>query len=298
MYRIDILKKLFSNKVNINQYLRKKTNLSEKDIIKLSYDIQSGSYIKSYNYNYAKSKRVLNSVIKEINSTNYKTLMDFGCGELTNFYTLMRNIKTKSKVFICYDLSFSRILVGKNFLKKKIKIQKKKIQLKCFSNNSIKIPLPDNSIDLVTSCHSLEPNKTNANKILKELWRISKKKLILLEPNNKLAEKFSSKIMLERFKKHNYVLDLEKKIKKITSRYKIIDNKINFDPLLPASIFILEKNSKKSNKFNFLNPNDNSDILKKNFNFYYSQKTGQIFPIVDDIVIFNKDEIYTYPNLK
>ena len=205
MYRIDILKKLFSNKVNINQYLRKKTNLSEKDIIKLSYDIQSGSYIKSYNYNYAKSKRVLNSVIKEINSTNYKTLMDFGCGELTNFYTLMRNIKTKSKVFICYDLSFSRILVGKNFLKKKIKIQKKKIQLKCFSNNSIKIPLPDNSIDLVTSCHSLEPNKTNANKILKELWRISKKKLILLEPNNKLAEKFSSKIMLERFKNHNSV---------------------------------------------------------------------------------------------
>ena len=55
MYRIDILKKLFLNKVNINQYLRKKTNLSEKDIIKLSYDIQSGSYIKSYNYNYIKS---------------------------------------------------------------------------------------------------------------------------------------------------------------------------------------------------------------------------------------------------
>ena len=43
---IDFLKKLYLNKTNINQYLRKKTNLSETEIIKLSYDIQSGSYIK------------------------------------------------------------------------------------------------------------------------------------------------------------------------------------------------------------------------------------------------------------
>ena len=126
MYRIDILKKLFSKKININQYLRKKTELSEKDIIKLSYDVQSGSYVKSYNYNYIKSKKILSPIIKEINSTSFKSLMDFGCGELTNFYTLMNNIKTKNKVFIGYDLSFSRILVGKKFLNKKKKFQKKK----------------------------------------------------------------------------------------------------------------------------------------------------------------------------
>ena len=168
--------------------------------------------------------------------------------------------------------------------------------MKCFSNNSIKIPLPDNSIDIVTTCHSLESNKINANKILKELWRISKKKLILLEPNNRLTKKYSNKIVEQKFKKHKYVLELEKKLKKITIKYKIIDNKLNFDPTLPASIFILEKNSNKSNKFNFLNPKDNNDILKNRTNFYYSKKTGQIFPIIDGIIIFNKNEIYTYPN--
>jgi ubiquinone/menaquinone biosynthesis C-methylase UbiE len=279
---IDFLKKLYLNKTNINQYLRKKTNLSEIEIIKLSYDIQSGSYIK--NYNYFKSKKILSQVIKEINSTNYKSLMDFGCGELTNFYTLIDNIKTKNKLFVAYDLSFSRILIGKNFLKKK----NKKIQLKLFSNNSIKIPLPDNSIDVVTSCYALEPNKNNAYKILKELWRISKKKLILLEPNNKLGDELIKK----RFKENNYILNLEKKIKKITSRYKIINCEFNGNSSNPASIYILEKNSNKSNKFNFLNPENNNDILKKKLNFYSSEKTGQIFPIVDDIVIFNKNEVY------
>jgi len=280
---IDFLKKLYLNKTNISQYLKKKTNLSEKEIIKLSYDIQSGSYVK--NYNYLKSKKALSQVIKEINSTNYKSLMDFGCGELTNFYTLIDNIETKNKFFVAYDLSFSRILIGNKFLKKK----KKKIQLKLFSNNSIRIPLPDNSIDIVTSCHALESNKKNANKILKELWRISKKKLILLEPNNLLGDKLTK----QRHNEHNYIVDVEKKIKKITLRYKIVKNKFNFNPLNPASIFILEKNSNKNNKFNFLNPKNNNDILKKKLNFYYSQKTGQIFPIVDDIVIFNKNEVYS-----
>jgi ubiquinone/menaquinone biosynthesis C-methylase UbiE len=280
--KIDFLKKLYLNKTNINQYLRKKKNLSEKEIIKLSYDIQSGSYVK--NYNYFESKKTLSQVIKEINSTDYKSLMDFGCGELTSFYTLINNIKIKNKTFFAYDLSFSRILIGKKFLKKK----KKKIQLKLFSNNSNRIPLPDNSIDIVTSCHALEPNKKGANKILKELWRISKKKLILLEPNNQLGDKLIKK----RFKENNYILDLEKKIKKITLRYKIINNEFNFNPLNPASIFILEKNSNKSNKFNFLNPENNNDILKRKLNFYYSEKTGQIFPIIDDIVIFNKNEVY------
>jgi len=68
------------------------------------------------------NKKVLRQVIKEINSTNYKSLMDFGCGELTSFYTLINNIKIKNKTFFACDLSFSRIVVGKKFFNKKKKI--------------------------------------------------------------------------------------------------------------------------------------------------------------------------------
>ena len=275
--KIDFLKKIYLKGKNINQYLRKKTNLSETEIIKLSYDVQSGSYVKKYNY--LKSKKVLSQFIKEINSTDYKSLMDFGCGELTNFYTLINNIKIKNKTFFAFDISFSRMVEGKKFIDKK----KKKIELKLFSNNSLNIPLPDNRIDLITSCHALEPNKKNCYKILKELWRVSKIKLVLLEPNNQLGNTLTKR----RQKKHNYIFNLEKKIKKITPNYKIINNKINFNPLNPASIFILEKNSNKSNKFNFVNPKDSNDVLKKRKNFFYSKKTGKIFPIINDIVNFN-----------
>jgi ubiquinone/menaquinone biosynthesis C-methylase UbiE len=127
-------------------------------------------------------------MIKEINSTKFKSLLDFGCGELTNFYTLMKNIKTSKKVFYANDYSFNRIFLGKKFLNKK----KLSINLTCFANDTIKIPLPDNSIDIVTTVHAIEPNKYDANKILMELWRIAKKKLILLEPNNKLTNEMPS----------------------------------------------------------------------------------------------------------
>lgn len=44
-----------------------------------------------------------------------------------------------------------------------------------FTNDLIKIPLPDNSIDIVTTLDAIEPNKNDANKILIGLWRITKK---------------------------------------------------------------------------------------------------------------------------
>jgi len=271
------LKKLYSKDINVNEYLRKNTTLPEEEIIKLSYDVQSGSYVTKFTY--FKSKKILNKVIKQINSTNYKSLIDFGCGELTNSYTILCNINIKNKVFFGYDLSLSRILEGKKFLDKK-----KKVKIKLFSTDFINIPLPDNSVDIVLSCHSLEPNKKNAYRILKELWRIAKKKLILLEPDNNLG----NKLIKKRFVKHNYVLNLEKKIKKITLNYKIIDNVNYFNDLNPSSVFIIEKNTKKNSKLNFLNPNDKNDILKKKKNFYYSQKHDEKFLIRDDIVIFNK----------
>ena len=288
-YNIKTLKRLYKRNININQFLRKKTNLSEKSIIKISYDLQSGSYIRSYNY--MNSLKNLNFMIKEINSTKFKSLLDFGCGELTNFYTLMKNIKTSKKVFYANDYSFNRIFLGKKFLNKK----KLSINLTCFANDTIKIPLPDNSIDIVTTVHAIEPNKYDANKILMELWRIAKKKLILLEPNNELTNEMPSylkKKINQRLKKNNYTLNLEEKIKNITTDYRIIKSNNHFNPLNPSSLFIIEKNSQKSSKLNFLNPDNNNDKLKKNLSFYFSEKTGRIFPIIKNIVLFNKNEIF------
>ena len=117
MFKKKKLRKIYLKGININQYLRKFSNIREKEIIKLSYDIQSGSYVKKFNYK--KSKTAINELILEVKNSNFNSLLDFGCGELTNFYTLIKNINCKKKKFFAFDLSFSRISEGINFLKKK-----------------------------------------------------------------------------------------------------------------------------------------------------------------------------------
>jgi hypothetical protein len=55
---------------------------------------------------------------------------------------------------------------------------------------------------------------------------------------------------------------------------------------------LLVKIQKKKNKLNFLNPSNNRDVLKNNSNFCFSENTGELFPIIDDIILFNKKEIF------
>ena len=109
----------FQNK-NISIFLRKnyKNRISEDQIIKTSYDLQAGNYIKIYDYN--RSKKNLEVLINEINKTEFRSILDFGCGELTSTYTILKNLKNikNKKIFAC-DLSLLRIYYGVEFLKKK-----------------------------------------------------------------------------------------------------------------------------------------------------------------------------------
>ena len=94
----------------------------------------------------------------------------------------------------------------------------------------------------------IEDNDSNdAEKLEKKIWSVWSKH----PKDNRLTEKMSKskrKIINKRFKKHNYVLNLEDKIKKITSNYKILEIKDQFNVFNPASLFIVSKNSKKKNK--------------------------------------------------
>ena len=287
-FNINKIAKISFQKKNVNQFLRKYSKLNETQIIKASYDFQAGSYVGMYKYE--KSYKNLKDLIKEINLTKFSTFLDFGGGELTNFHTILKNIKNlKSKFFFCCDLSFLRIYHGVEFLKKKKHSLK---NMNFFVNNGIDIPLPDSSVDLVTTCHVIEPNKIRASKIIKELYRITKKKLILLEPDNTLIKKNNrlKKKINNRFNKHNYVKNIDLKLKKLNINFKKIELENHFNRLNPASIFIIKKNPKKINKPQFLNPFKKNDKLFKMENCYFSKKDNRKFNIINIIILLNKNE--------
>ena len=280
-YNLVNLKK---KKINYREFLVKNTQLSISEITRLSYDLQSGTYVKFYNkLKTNKNIYIYNSNMKNlskyINNKKIQTLLDFGTGEGTKLPYILKHNKQLKKIFAC-DVSFNRLSVGYDFLKKELKKEDlSKVTLFC--NENFELPFKNNSIDLVFTGGVLENMSNNKmDNMILELLRVTKKRLILLEPridNISITD-------LRRMKKFKLNFNLNKILKK---------NKINFiedvwskleDNNSPYSIRIIDKKTKSSKDQNFYLKNENYPLRKMN-NFFYS-KFGKIIPILNNIVIF------------
>jgi ubiquinone/menaquinone biosynthesis C-methylase UbiE len=273
--------KKYSEGKNISLYLKKNSNLSKEAITKISYDLQSGKTIN----NFTRSKRrivskVMTPMVEEIKKfKNVKTILDFGAGELTNLSFLKK--KLKNIKFYANDISFNRLYLGKKFLDKEFR-GKNNVILIC--NNHFKLPFKDNSFDIVTTMQALEPNGSMEKPLLKELYRVCKKGIVSCEPHYEIANQSQKK----RMKLHGYVINLEKTIKKLKYKYKIVNQNYSLKKINPTSIFVIMKNSKSSSKPEMTDPATGDILVKKN-NFYLNKKSKRIYPIIDTIIYLNEN---------
>ena len=290
-----LLQEKYKKKQNIQLFLKNKT-FSNREIIKLAYDIQSGSYIKFFKkLTREKKVNVYFPLIKAINDNfkNVKTILDFGCGELTTSAYIFKNLNHKIKKYYANDVSFNRLLVGSNELKKKL-TKKNYNKFKIFCNSDNNLPFKDKSIDLVLTVHALEPNNQYKYEIFNELLRVSKLGIILMEPHYEISDVKQKKRMI----KFDYIRGIEKILRLKKIKYHIIEKKFHLNNLNKSSIFVLKNNlTKKKQHDNFVDPIKKNDLIKKD-NFLYSKKTFRAFPIINDIAIFNEDSQIFLPNLK
>ena len=232
-----IAKKKHSAKKNIQKFFKNKFN--KTDVVKISYDIQSGDYIDYFNhFSQKKIKNIYHPLIEAIknNFKNSKTILDFGCGELTTSYYIFNQLKKKIKKYFANDNSLNRLIVGTNNLKKKLsKNDLKKFEIFC--NSKYKLPLKENSIDLIFTIHSLEPNNKIKNKIFDELFRVSRHGVILMEPHYEISSKKQKKRML----KLDYVRGIEKLLKNRKVNYQIIKKNYHVNNENKSSLFIIKK---------------------------------------------------------
>ena len=116
-----------------------------------------------------------------------------------------------------FDISYSRIKYARYFLKEN-GISASKL----YVGDLFYAPFEENSIDVVYSSHTLEPNGGHEKKALQELYRIAKKYLVLFEPIYELANDRAKKHM----DKHGYVKNLY--LYAIELGYNVIEYKLIF----------------------------------------------------------------------
>jgi ubiquinone/menaquinone biosynthesis C-methylase UbiE len=232
--KIDLLKvkERYNEGVNIMQALREELNttVNTSQIIEISYDMQSGSYIGLISDATDRYFHECKEILKEF-ADHAESILDAGAGELTTTAHLINKLAFKGEVY-AFDISWSRLKMGSRYYAMSNNID----QINYFVADMKNIPLSDNSIDLVYTNHALEPNHGSEEELLSELNRVARKKIVLFEPYYEGV----SDVIRKRMDQHNYIRNLEHVIKKVGCKLeKIIPIKNTTNQMNPTFAFII-----------------------------------------------------------
>lgn len=233
--QLQKIKEIYQSGGNIIQYLKDLDGREFNSIedILISYDFQSGSYLRDC----AKKPEFIRDyccALADIINTygSFSSIMEAGIGEGTLLGPLLNYVHIPHEKF-GFDISWSRLKFAQGFLQD---INCKEVKL--FTANLFEIPLKDNSIDIVFTSHAIEPNGGREKEALEELYRVTGKYLILLEP----AYEFASEEGREKMKKHGYITNLYSTA--VDLGYRILEHRLfdySYNPLNPTGLMVIEK---------------------------------------------------------
>ena len=276
------LREIYDNGGNVLSYVKGESNSDKNSslAISISYDLQAGSYIKKakMNQNFENKRAglyadVLNTLGK------FNTILEVGIGEATTFSNLLPRLSHKDFIAAGFDISYSRIQYGNLHLH-----EEGISNAILFVGDLFDSALKDNSIDIVYTNHTLEPNGGREKEALEELYTITKRYLVLFEP----MHEGSSNETKEHIEKHGYVTGLASMAELLG--YKVIENKLLIKKALRSNnntgVIIIEKigNStiEESKEIMLACPitHESLSLVRNN---YYCKESMLLYPVVDSI---------------
>ena len=270
------LKELYKEGHNISAFLRDEMGVgyNTREIIEFSYDLQAGSYIAAMeNKAMAKHKKEYSREIAKTILSLCKpvSVLEAGVGEATTLSGVLQNMDNDINAY-GFDLSWSRVAYAMKWLHSK----GIKNTVLC-SGDLFNIPFLDNSIDIVYTSHSIEPNGGNEESILRELYRVTRKFLILLEPGYELANEEAK----QRMDFHKYC----KNLKGISESlgYNVLEHRLFssiYNPLNPTALTIIRKFNDTELPYSVLACPKFKTPLKNIGGMLFSEEALVVYPIV------------------
>jgi SAM-dependent methyltransferase len=179
-----------------------------------------------------------------------------------------------------FDISWSRCAHGRGWLRHKAQ------QADLFVADLFHIPLEDDSVDVVYTSHSLEPNGGREQAALQELLRVARRAVVLVEPIYELAGPEAR----ERMTHHGYVRNLKATAEALgypVTGYGLLDFYVN--PLNPSGVVCIEK----SLAGDVAAPGWRCPLthapLVRSATAFASPDTGLVYPVLDGIPLLCRD---------
>lgn len=235
---LQALKTHYANGGNLMQYLRdldqRSTNTVE-DIL-ISYDFQAGSYVKGYCENRVQRDQYCGQLAGILTGLGpFNSLLEAGVGEATTLANVLRQLPQRPAHALGFDISWSRLQYGRAFVRS---MDAEPVTL--FTGDLFRIPLADNAVDIVYTSHSVEPNGGREADALRELYRVARRYVVLLEPAYELA----SDAARQRMTAHGYVTNLLSTAQQLgytVREHRLIEPSQN--PLNPTGLLLIEKDA-------------------------------------------------------
>lgn len=275
---LNKIKELYNKNQNLMEYMRNQKGNEKNSLedVLISYDFQAGSYTQGYKKKPEVRLKYGSYIANNIDNLGcFDSIVEIGVGEATTLGPVLLSMKHKPMNCYGFDVSWSRIKYAQHFLNK-IGIE----SVHLFTGNLFCAPLKDNSIDVVYTSHSLEPNGGREKEALMEAYRIARDYIVLLEPAYELANREAQ----DRMRKHGYVTNLLSTARQLgyhILEYKLFDFSLN--PLNPTGIMIIEKRTSDNKPINpMCCPITNEDIVRDK-NALFSPNALLAYPILDDI---------------
>ena len=275
------LKELYSKGENISAYLRNEAGLSDntREIIEIAYDLQAGSYAKAMEdkemaaFKAAYSAEIAKTILSLCEPGS---ILEAGVGEATTLSGVIGNLPD-TVINHGFDLSWSRLAYAKKWLHS----QKIQNTLLC-SGDLLNIPFKDNSIDVVYTSHSIEPNGGQEIPILRELYRVTRNYLVLLEPGYEFADDTVKK----RMESHGYCKNLKNFAEQEgfeVVRHELFPLSVNVQN--PTAIIVIRKGGTPAShrpQSALACPKYKTDLVSL-AGMLYSPESLVVYPVIDNI---------------
>lgn len=160
------------------------------------------------------------------------SVLEVGCGEATTLAGVLQRLPQRPREALGFDISWSRCREGGHWL------AQHRVHARLFVADLFHIPLADSSIDVVYTSHSLEPNGGMEEAAIRELLRVARKEVVLVEPIYELA----SAAGRERMAAHGYVRGLKAAAEKqgaVVVEHRLLE--LLLQPLNPSGVIRLRK---------------------------------------------------------
>lgn len=273
---------------NVTEYLKHQRGeaYNSQEIIEIAYDLQAGSYVAEAASNLAALREYAAEIgaVVSTHSAGAETFLDVGTGELTTLSFLSAHLRAQR--LLAFDISWSRLRCGLEFAAQWMPAEHR-APLRLFVADMAEIPLPADSVDVVLSHHALEPNGGREERLLQELFRVARHKLVLCEP----SYEHNTDEGRARMDRLGYVRDLAGVATKLGGRViDVVPIRRTTNPLNPTHAFVLEPPlSNASAAVDSYSDPGAETLLKRLPDCFFSPSRGLAYPVLQGIPLLTAE---------